>query len=54
MMQGSKADSNECMFVYKLLSGGLTCQTPTIRLEVFVGLRKSHSNEVICGISCLL
>ena len=47
------------MFTYKLLSGGLTRQTPTssrfackyARLEVFAGLRKLHSNEAIRGIS---
>ena len=39
------------MFTYKLLSGGLTRQTPTIRLEVFAGLRKLHRNEAIRGIS---
>ena len=47
------------MFTYKLLAGGLTRQTPTSSrfackyagLEVFVGLRKLHSNEAIRGIS---
>ena len=51
MMQGSKADSNVCMYAYKLLSDGLTRQTPTRRLEVFAGLRKLPGNGAIRGIS---
>jgi len=47
------------MFIYKLLAGGLTRQTPTSSrfackyavLEVFVGLRKLRSNGAIRGIS---
>ena len=47
------------MFTYKLLSGGLTRQTPTSSrfackyagLEVFVGLRKLRGNEAIRSIS---
>ena len=58
MIQGSKANSN-VMHTYKLLSGGLTHQTPTIGrfackytgLEVFAGLRKLLDNGVIRGIS---
>ena len=40
-----------CMLTYKLLSGGLTRQTPTIILEVSAGLRKLHRNGAIRGIS---
>jgi len=47
------------MYTYKLLSGGLTRQTPTrsrfayksAGLEVFAGLRKLLSNGAIRGIS---
>jgi len=39
------------MFTYKLLFGGLTRQTPTIRLDVVAGLRKLHRNGAIRGIS---
>lgn len=46
------------MFTYKLLSAGLTRQTPTssrfvykyARLEVFAGLRKLHGKEAIRNI----
>ena len=39
------------MFICKLLSTGLTHQTPTIRMEAFAGLRKLRSNEAIRSIS---
>ena len=41
----------QCMFTYKFPFIGLTHQTPTIKLEVFAGLRELHSNVAIRGIS---